>query len=556
MDKLAEIEGQYMSQFPGLMTNDGATGVFSDARHAAATQLMSDRLGGGPILSDTLANIGGAVREVPTLVSETLGLTPRGQSTEDLRANALAFNYPAGTTVEEIYADIFSKAAARQNAGEFAGTGYNYGQAQAMNTDNLPGGPVPGLATQYLMSTASGAASEPLSKTASQISRTSDAISKSSAPVDDPTARLPQVPRPTYMDGIMRALNPTEAQIISRINEANNTQPMIDTSYFSSGVQPAPRSTRFDGFAPKVGRSDQAIFGNELIASRQPRNLTGRDPMAQFDGSPLSGDARLTLKNQRDTMRKNLKAQSPSGIESLLTTIFSLATGIPVGLGANLDKINRKGTELSRAFAQGLGIPRRETTGIVYGDSGRGYTPAELNRMNAAGGYYSEPAREQRRRERRVEKMLERKAAGKSYSQKNLNRLTTGGSKPGTYTVKGAGSAGEGRGGKSIVCTAMYQTTGLQDWKKAMKIWYIYQKKHLTDTHQEGYHWLFKPFVKAMKKSKIVEALGAHVAKHRTQELKHILFNSKSDKLGKVYNMILEPICFIAGKIKSALGRG
>ena len=41
-----------------------------------------------------------------------------------------------------------------------------------------------------------------------------------------------------------------------------------------------------------------------------------------------------------------------------------------------------------------------------------------------------------------------------------------------------------------------------------------------------------------MKKSKIVEALGAHVAKHRTQELKHVLFNSKSDKLGKVYNMI------------------
>ena len=282
----------------------------------------------------------------------------------------------------------------------------------------------------------------------------------------------------------------------------------------------------------------------------------GRNPMAQFDGSPLSASARQNLKNQRDTMRANIKAQSPSGIGSLISTIVGLASGIPVGLITKADAISKKGTELSRAFARGLGVPRRETIGMVYDDRGRGYTPAELNRMNAAGGYYSEPARQQRRRERRVEKMLERKAAGKSYSQKNLNRLTTGGSKPGTYTVKGAGSAGEGRGGKSIVCTAMYQTTGLQDWKKAMKIWYIYQKKHLTDTHQEGYHWLFKPFVKAMKKSKIVEALGAHVAKHRTQELKHILFNSKSDKLGKVYNMILEPICFIAGKIKSVLGRG
>ena len=543
MAKINQLESEYMSRFPSLVENLGSTGVFSDARHAAATSLMSDRLGGIPYVSDTLANLGGGIRELGGFAAEMKNPSLKGSSIEDLKANALAFDYPAGTTAEEIYADIFSKAAARQSAGEFAGTGLQYGQAQAGIPDNQIN--LPGEATAYLLSAASDAASVPSDSvsTGSKLSTPSDAISKSSA-------------QPTYMDGIMRALNPSEAEIISRINAANNTQPIVDTSYFSSGFQPAPRSTRFDGFAPRVGLSGQAIFGDELIASRQPRNLTGRDPLAQFDGSPTSEAARLALQNQRNVMRQSIKDQSPSGIESLLTTIFSLATGIPVGLGANLDKINRKGTKLSRAFAQGLGIPRRETTGIVYGDSGRGYTPAELNRMNAAGGYYSEPAREQSRRERRVEKMLERKKAGKRYSQKNLNRLTTGGSKPGTYTVKGAGSAGEGRGGKSIVCTAMYQTTGLQDWKKAMKIWYIYQKKHLTDTHQEGYHWLFKPFVKAMKKSKIVEALGAHVAKHRTQELKHILFNSKSDKLGKVYNMILEPICFIAGKIKSALGRG
>ena len=32
--------------------SQGAAGVFSDARHAAATQLMSDRLGGG-VIGDT-----------------------------------------------------------------------------------------------------------------------------------------------------------------------------------------------------------------------------------------------------------------------------------------------------------------------------------------------------------------------------------------------------------------------------------------------------------------------------------------------------------------------
>ena len=168
----------------------------------------------------------------------------------------------------------------------------------------------------------------------------------------------------------------------------------------------------------------------------------------------------------------------------------------------------------------------------------------------------------------RVNNMMARKAAGKSYSQKNLDRLSaelSASRDPNQgNTVTGFGKSGMGRdpndvtggssgssGGKSIVCTAMYQTTGLQDWAKAMKVWYIYQKRHLSDAHQEGYHLLFKPFVKGMHKSKIIRAIGAHVAKHRTQELKHIMFNSKSDTLGKIYNNILEPICYLAGKIKS-----
>jgi len=111
------------------------------------------------------------------------------------------------------------------------------------------------------------------------------------------------------------------------------------------------------------------------------------------------------------------------------------------------------------------------------------------------------------------------------------------------------GDSSDSGGGKSIVCTAMYQTTGLEDWSKAMKIWYIYQKKYLTIQHQKGYHILFKPFVKAMHKSNIIKALGAHVAKHRTQDLKYIMFNSKPSWIGRIYRKILEPICYAVGKL-------
>ena len=131
-----------------------------------------------------------------------------------------------------------------------------------------------------------------------------------------------------------------------------------------------------------------------------------------------------------------------------------------------------------------------------------------------------------------------------AQKKKNEADLATGGVAPGA-SGGGGGSAG---GGKSIVCTAMYQTTGLQDWAKAMKIWYIYQKRYLTIQHQEGYHKLFKPFVKGMHKSNIIKAIGAHFAKHRTQHLKHVMFNSKPSLLGKIYNKVLEPICYWAGR--------
>ena len=52
-----------------------------------------------------------------------------------------------------------------------------------------------------------------------------------------------------------------------------------------------------------------------------------------------------------------------------------------------------------------------------------GYTPEQLDKMNALGGYYSDPMRTYRRNTQRISNMLQRAAAGKSYSQKNLDTL-------------------------------------------------------------------------------------------------------------------------------------
>ena len=301
VDKLAELEGQYMSQFPQFMDDSqGAAGVFSDARHAAATQLMSDRLGGG-VIGDTLANIGGFAREVPTLVSEALGLTPRGQSFEDIVANAAAFNYPTGTSAEDIYADVFSKAQVAQAATKpGAGMGYNYGQAQA---NPMTDGQInlPGEATAYLLS------------------RASKSVPSGSVPTSK--ISVPSSTAPATAGGIVDVAAVQDAIARARQREAD-----------------AAVTNRFADFAPQVGLPGQATFGEQLIQSRQPRNIIGRDPMAQFEEESRSTGS---FDEMYDTFRDNLRP--PSKIDEGLATLLSLAglvTGsTPIkalGAGANI----------------------------------------------------------------------------------------------------------------------------------------------------------------------------------------------------------------------------
>ena len=60
----------------------------------------------------------------------------------------------------------------------------------------------------------------------------------------------------------------------------------------------------------------------------------------------------------------------------------------------------------------------------IYGDEyGRIYNPEALDRMNARGGWYTEPARASRRRDKRIDWLEKRREEGKKFSEKNLARL-------------------------------------------------------------------------------------------------------------------------------------
>ena len=135
------------------------------------------------------------------------------------------------------------------------------------------------------------------------------------------------------------------------------------------------------------------------------------------------------------------------------------------------------------------------------------------------------------------------------------------------YCVHNGGGSSS-NGDSKVVCTTMYQTTGLEDWRRAMKIWGIYHERVLGDRKdvQNGYHWMFKPYARMMRKNKVLKFIGAWLARHVTNYMKYRLFVrnlsesdktdapfkhnlKKTDKIGKVIMAISEPTLSLIGRI-------
>jgi hypothetical protein len=325
------------------------------------------------------------------------------------------------------------------------------------------------------------------------------------------------------------------------VMEARANEPMDIEDFLGTST---PQDLGFINNAPTI-REAVAPIG---ITDRG-RGMATPGTMGAFEmigGTPVAiGDK---LGRQMALEKADFYEAPKSGLD--LGSVLSLAgllsgSNVVKGLGmiANRDKIGRMAGNVRDKVSSGLGSLNRKM---------RGVNPDGTTRTQRQ----YEAAREQRRKDRRVEKMLERKAAGKSYSQKNLNKLTTGGSKPGTYTAKGAGSGGSTSGGK-IVCTMMNERYGFGSFRN--KIWMKFHESYGPE-YQKGYHAIFLPLVKIAKgEGKIntaVRKVLEHMGRHVTADMFKIMKGKKRDPLGRIYRAIFEPTCRIIGKIKSALGRG
>jgi hypothetical protein len=108
-------------------------------------------------------------------------------------------------------------------------------------------------------------------------------------------------------------------------------------------------------------------------------------------------------------------------------------------------------------------------------------------------------------------------------------------------------------GGGKIVCTAMNAEYGFGSFRNA--IW-LAQSKDLDPAYEKGYHALFLPLVTYAYKSgekntlqRILRGVLEHIARHRTADIWKQKRGKTRDNLGMIYRAILEPICYVVGKV-------
>jgi hypothetical protein len=108
-------------------------------------------------------------------------------------------------------------------------------------------------------------------------------------------------------------------------------------------------------------------------------------------------------------------------------------------------------------------------------------------------------------------------------------------------------------GGGKIVCTMMNESYGTGSFRN--KVWLAHSASMPNaKVYEKGYHTMFLPLVAFAKEegflNRIVKRTLEHIAKHRTADLYKEMRGSKRDTLGRIYRAVLEPLCYVVGKVK------
>ena len=241
-------------------------------------------------------------------------------------------------------------------------------------------------------------------------------------------------------------------------------------------------------------------------------------------------------------------------------------------------------TRSSGTVRDSKGNPVKSTSGVVMTQSARDRMNAELEAARTAeakadalaaerarqsgnvgrdDGVLGEPTARDVTNARSAAAQATREAeeAGTDYGDE-FGNIADDGSMPGGTTAdldamaaaeaqEADEASGGGGGDDKIVCTAMNNAYGFGSFRQT--VW-LHHSKTMDPAYQKGYHRIFKPLIKFAYKDKawynmFVRSMLEGIARRRTADIwmqKH----GKRHLRGAVERAILEPLCYIVGKIK------
>jgi hypothetical protein len=429
------------------------------------------------------------------------GIFNAAKSPDDIRYTVAPSTTPKRTSTLQIPEHI-TQQIAQQQARQIA-------QQQAQAGPDVPGGVLPANVQQQTNQLFSGSTYDEVPTMAAK---------------ENYTSRLDT-----------KGLTPTTTSALTPTSVRKNYTSRLDTK----GLTPTP-------IQPVV---DTAMDAREQYLGK-PRQDSFKDA---FNRNRLAGKETFTFRGKEYTTQTAEEA-APKKSNTLYETLANVLTPGDGKEYVNSELVTtKKSKSTSKTKAK---APSAKVKDQVATSSGRKVTvvtkPSSKKTEGAvsSGGQYAGDGFEWV-----AKKNADGTPALNQNGGKQLTRTYTGVNKnaTGSNDTSSASSSSD----KSIVCTEMYRQTQLADWKQAMKIWHVYQEKHLTMYHQIGYHWLFQPYVKGMKNSSILTKLGSKLAKHRTQHLRHVLTKGKAkdDLLGNVWCKFIHPLVYVAGVIKEKVDK-
>jgi len=168
------------------------------------------------------------------------------------------------------------------------------------------------------------------------------------------------------------------------------------------------------------GGIDAALPDFDLSISPNVPGMTS--PAINFRDAPVGFMLSQNNPNRFDPMvnAKNFAQSFPSNVRSGITKGLDFGKTVGSGILSTITGVPFLGNALTGIASQ---FENRPLGASIIDELGNIYDPETLNKMNALGGYYTDPARSARRRTARIAKMIERQKLGKKISLKNLAKL-------------------------------------------------------------------------------------------------------------------------------------